>query len=95
MGRYDLEVAASAALGLVSRSRASLTLRPRAASLLPLDLLPSYRGKYSCTLVLEQGSRTRVLVLVRNYSLVRVQVPYTIGNARGPQAVGVIPASSI
>jgi hypothetical protein len=52
VGTYDLEVAASAALGLVSRTRASLrsTLvletSPRAASLLSLGLLPWYDVQY-------------------------------------------------
>jgi len=48
-GRYNLGFAASAALGLVSRSRASLSLRPRA------------RDQPSCRLAAPPRSTTLVL----------------------------------
>jgi hypothetical protein len=50
-GRHDLEFAASAALGLVSRSRASLSLRPRA------------RDQPSCRLAAPSRSTTLVLLV--------------------------------
>jgi len=55
-------VAASVALGLVAPPRCSLSIY--------------YPCTAAGTLVLEQSSRTRVLALVWNYSLARVQVPY-------------------
>ena len=47
-GRYNLEFAASVALGLVSRSQASLSLRPQA------------RDQPSCRLAAYSRSTTRV-----------------------------------
>ena len=54
------------------RSALELETSPRAASLLPLGLLPLYYGLYSDPL---PRSRIRVLAMVPEYSLVRGQVP--------------------
>jgi hypothetical protein len=62
----------SLALGCRYRSALELETSPRAASLLPLGLLPWYYGQYSDP---RPRSRIRVLAIVPEYSLVRGQVP--------------------
>ena len=72
-GSYDLEFAASVALGLDSRSRASLPLCSRARVQPSCHLAAPSRS----TTLVPWSPRAMVLSIVPESALVRVQVPYT------------------